>query len=335
MPENAPATRERSRFHTSRDTILRQLDSIEHARGEGRLSFGARRELRVSSLNKVYFRNGRITKGALMRYYAEVAPFLLPAIKDRPLVLKRYPNGIDGPSFFQQSAGEHPAAGVRIADVTTEHQKPAPRIIGGDLLTLLYLVQIGTIAVHPWQSRTMSINSADYSTIDLDPGEGVPFSRVIELAHYVKAELDEWGLHAALKTSGSRGLHIVMPLPRPTPYPRAAALAARVAARVAAAHPKMATLERRLAARPRRTIYLDALQNARGKSVASAYSVRERPGATVSAPLSWNELERGLDLHAFTIGTMPARLAKIGDLWAAAIRTRNSVRAIDRVLRGS
>lgn len=203
--------RERSRFHRSRDAILGQLDSIEESRREGSLSFGSRRELHVSSLEKIYFKKGRITKGALMRYYAKVAPFILPAIKDRPLVLKRYPDGIEGPSFFQQSAGENPAAGVRVVDVAAEDQKPATRIIGGDLLTLLYLVQIGTIAVHPWQSRTTSIDSADYSTIDLDPGEGVPFSRVVELAQYVKAELDEWGLHAALKTSGSRGLHIVMP----------------------------------------------------------------------------------------------------------------------------
>jgi bifunctional non-homologous end joining protein LigD len=196
----------------------------------------------------------------------------------------------------------------------------------------LYMVQLGTIAVHPWQSRLPTIDYADYCTIDLDPGEGVPFERVIELARLIRDELDALELMAALKTSGSRGLHIVVPLPARTTYARSAALAEQIAAAVAARHANLATLQRSLQRRPRGTIYVDAKQNARGKSVASAYSVRERPGAPVSAPLKWQELERNLQMKDFTIATMPRRLDAVGDLWGEALRRRNTARAIDRVL---
>jgi bifunctional non-homologous end joining protein LigD len=266
-----------------------------------------------------------------MRYYAHVAPILLPHVDRRPLILKRYPNGINGPSFFQQNAGTTPP-GVRVAEVETEAGERATRIIGGDLLTLLHTVQLGTIAVHPWQSRLPAIEYADYSTIDLDPGEGVPFENVIELAKRIREELDARELTAALKTSGSRGLHIVVPLPARTTYARSAAVAEKIAAIVAAKHRRLATLERSLRRRPKGTIYVDAKQNARGKSVASAYSVRERTGAPVSAPIRWDELERDLQIQDFTITTMRRRLDAVGDLWGEGLKRRNTTRAVDRVL---
>jgi bifunctional non-homologous end joining protein LigD len=310
---------------------ITQLDQIARAGGDGVLTFGSRKSLHVSSLDKVFFDESGITKGDVMRYYMRVAPVLLPLIDDRPLILKRYPNGIKGQSFFQQNAGISPA-GVRVAKVTTEEGKSAQRIIGGDLLTLLYAVQLGMIAVHPWQSRLPSIEFADYSTIDLDPGEGVSFERVVELAARIRDELEALELIAALKTSGSRGLHIVLPLPPRTSYAQSAALAEAIAARVTAKHPDLATRERSIRRRPRGTIYVDAKQNARGKSVASAYSVRERAGAPVSAPLRWTDLRRTLRLDDFTIATMPRRLDSIGDLWGEVLKRRNAARTIDRAL---
>jgi bifunctional non-homologous end joining protein LigD len=310
---------------------ISQLDQIARAGGDGVLALGSRKSLHVSSLDKVFFDDSGITKGDMMRYYARVAPALLPLIDDRPLILKRYPNGIKGQSFFQQNAGNHPT-GVRVAEVTTEDGKRAQRIIGGDLLTLLYAVQLGTIAVHPWQSRLPTIEFADYSTIDLDPGEGVPFARVVELAERIRDELEVLELIAALKTSGSRGLHIVLPLPPRMSYARSAALAEAIAARVTAKHPDLATIERGIRRRPRGTIYVDAKQNARGKSVASAYSVRERTGAPVSAPLRWSDLRRTLRVDDFTIATMPRRLDSVGDLWGEALKRKNAARTIDRAL---
>ena len=314
------------------DAVVQQIDDLQRESGDGILRIGARASLAVSSLDKVFFPDEGYTKGDVMRYYATVAPALLPLLKDRPLILKRFPNGVGGPSFFQQNAGRDVPPGVRVAEVATEDGSRAYRLIGGDLLTLLYTVQLGTIAVHPWQSRLPTVDQADYSTIDLDPGDGVAFSRVVELASYVGETLEAVGLSAALKTSGSRGLHIVIPLPRKTSYGRSAALAEAIASRVVNEHPKLATMERRLQRRPRGTIYVDAQQNARGKSVASAYSVRERPGAPVSAPLRWTELTAELSLGDFTIATMPRRLNQLGDVWGEAMKRRNSERVVSRVV---
>jgi bifunctional non-homologous end joining protein LigD len=316
----------------SGNDIVAEVDALSRGANEGMLNFGRGKALHVSSLDKLFFPEARITKGDLMHYYAVVAPVLLPALKDRPLILKRYTNGIGGQSFFQQNAGSRPARGVRVAEVETEDGERASRLIGGDLLTLLYTVQLGTIAVHPWQSRLPTIEFADYSTIDLDPGKGVPFSRVVELATLIEAELERLELRAALKTSGSRGLHIVLPLPAGTRYDRSARLAEAIAAHVVARHPKLATLERSIRQRPEGTIYVDAQQNARGKSVASVYSVRERAGAPVSAPLEWKELNSKLRIEHFTIKTVPRRIERLGDVWQEAMKRRNTVKAIDRVL---
>ena len=320
------------RRRSNPQAILDQLEEIR-ASGNGVLRFGRGASLDVSSLDKVYFPDDGITKGDLMQYYTTVSPVLLPLIRDRPLVLKRYPDGIQGNSFFQQNAGRDIPKGVRTAAVTTGEGDRAVRIIGGDLLTLLYTVQIGTIAVHAWQSRIRDVNHADSTTIDLDPGPGVTFAQVVRLAGYVGAELKELGLKFALKTSGSRGIHMALPLPRRTTFDEAAAVALRVAERVVERHPKLATLERRIDDRPPGTIYVDAQQNAKGKSVVAAYSVREKPKARVSAPLRWPDLRRTLRLETFTVRTMPARLSSVGDLWGEAMRSRNTRRALDRALR--
>ena len=322
----------------SRETgnaVIRQLEDIRTDGGDGVLKFGRGKTIRVSSLGKTYFPTDGFTKGDVMRYYATVAPMLLPVVVDRPLVLKRYPEGIAGPSFFQQNAGPRVPEGVRTARVATVGGDRADRIIGGDLLTLLYTVQIGAIAVHSWQARIQSPRSADSTTIDLDPGDDVPFSGVVSLANLIKAELDRLKLRAAVKTSGSSGLHIVLPLPPKTGFGDAARLAQAVAERVAGDIPRRATLERSIKARPPGTIYVDAQQNAEGKSVVAAYSLRERQGATVSAPLDWRELRPALRLESFTINTMPARLKKVGDLWGSVMKHPNTRRAIERVLGGA
>jgi bifunctional non-homologous end joining protein LigD len=325
------ATTLRQGRQTSSTSAAQQLDAIERAGGDGTVQFGRHRSLHVSSLDKAFFPTG-ITKGDLMRYYAVVADVLLPITKDRPLILKRFPDGVGGPSFFQQNAGDHVPAGVRVADVETEGGARGSRIIGGDLLTLLYTVQIGTIAVHTWQTRIHNLKYADTTTIDLDPGDDVPFREVVALARVIKAELDALDLSAAVKTSGSSGLHIVLPLPSRTSFETAARVAEAIAARVVDDDPKRATIERSIRARPRGAIYIDAQQNAAGKSVVAAYSVRERRRAAVSAPLDWAELRGGLRLDRFRVETMPDRIRDVGDLWGAAMERRNSKRALDRVL---
>jgi bifunctional non-homologous end joining protein LigD len=308
--------------------VEQQLSDIERDNGDGTLDLGRGAQLHVSSLGKIYFPEDGFTKGDLMRYYARVASQILPVIADRPLVLKRTPEGITGETFFQQKPPEHAPSVVRIETVVNDDGVRAPRITGGDLATLLYTVQIGCVSVDPWFSRVQSLDDMDYAILDLDPGPRATFDRAVEVARWVKAELDAHGLRAALKTSGSRGLHIAIPLPLRTPYETGLLLAQLIATRVAEAHPREATVERSVKSRPPAAIYVDYLQNVKGKSVAGAYCVRAREGATVSTPLAWKELRAGLNPKAFTIETVPARLVKLGDIWSSELKRRNTAAAI-------
>jgi bifunctional non-homologous end joining protein LigD len=320
------------RADTDFAAVESQLRALERGADEGDITFGRGAPLHVSSLSKPFFPEAGITKGALMRYYTRVAPFLLPQIDGRALVLKRYPNGVDGPMFFQQNAGEHVPDGVRVATLETVELGAKPRIIGGDLLTLLYTVQLGTIEVHPWLSRVTDVDAPDRCLIDLDPGDDVPFGTVAKLAAEVARIAEACGLSVALKTSGASGIHIVLPLPPRTTYETSAALALSLAQAVVAAHPDVATVERSVKARPKGSIYVDALQNARGKSMAAPYSVRARTAASVSAPLRTQELTSRLRIDAFTVATMPTRLKRTGDLWGEAIGTRPTARALARAM---
>ena len=323
-----PAAKRKSARAPAADPVVQQLAALEREGGDGTVAIARGAQLHVSSLGKIYFPESGFTKGDLMRYYARVAPMILPVIADRPLVLKRTPEGITGETFFQQKPPEHAPSVVRVETVVSDEGVSQPRITGGDLATLLYTVQIGCVSVDPWLSRVGSLDSMDYTILDLDPGPRATFDRTLEVARWVKEELDAHGLRAALKTSGSRGLHIAIPLPLRTPYETGVLLAQLVATRVSEAHPREATVERSVKARPPAAIYVDYLQNVKGKSVASAYCVRAKPGATVSTPLEWKELRSGLDPRQFTIETVPARIVKLGDIWSSAIKRRNSAASI-------
>ncbi len=292
----------------------------------------------LTHLDKVMFPKDGYTKGDLAKYYARVAAQILPVVRDRPLALKRYPDGIDGAHFFQQKA---PAEGGRPASVRVDRVPVVAeggtneRIVGGTLATLLYTVQLGCIEVDPWHARMQSLETPDYAMIDLDPAPNLPFERIVEVATWVHDALGEIGLEGMAKTSGSRGIHIYMPLSPRIPSATALALAQRVANRVIEAHPGATTIERELDRRPPRSVYLDCLQNNRGKTMAAAYSVRPVDGAQVSMPLAWAELKAALDPRQFTIGTAPSRIEKVGDLWAEGMSHRNSAAAVRDAVGGS
>jgi bifunctional non-homologous end joining protein LigD len=309
------------------------VEQLEQIQSDGVLTLGPA-SLEVSNLGKVFFPEDGITKGDLMRYYVSMSSVILPAIADRPLVLKRYPNGIHGKAFYQQRAPDDLPDGVRVETVRNDEGEEQDRIIGGDLLTLLWTIQLGAISVDPWLSRVQTCDDADLAIIDLDPGPDAMFRRVVDVARWTKEELDELRLRAAVKTSGATGLHICLPLPPSTSYETAQTLAQLVASRVADRHPEEATLERSVKARPRDAVYVDYLQNIRGKTVAGAYAVRARPGATVSTPLDWSELTDDLDPDRFTMETIPERVAKVGDLWAKAMKSRNTLAMLKRVAGG-
>ena len=309
---------------TERDGISRiveQLRELEAARKDGTIALPGAQRLGVTNLAKIFWPQAKLTKGDLLRYYAQVSPLILPVVADRPLVMKRFPNGIDKPAFYQQrSRLEKPPDGVRIETLPDEldpiSEPDARRFVGGNLITLLYMTQIAAISQDPWFSRVQSPLDADYVALDLDPGDGTPFSRVLDVARWVRDELESLKVPAVPKTSGSSGLHIYIPLPPSTSYESGQLFCQVIATLIASRHPKAATVERTVRARPRGTVYVDYLQNILGKTLATAYSARASDFAGVSTPLTWQELDEPLDPRDFTIATAPQRFAERGDLWA-------------------
>jgi len=291
-------------------------------RGDGVLELPGGDRVEVTNLRKVFWPALKLTKGDLLRHYIRVAPYILPVIADRPLVMKRYPNGIDGKPFYQHRAPDRHPPGVRVEYATSESET-RPHIVGGSLTTLLYTVQLAAISQDPWFSRAQSEDMVDHVALDLDPPEGAPFSRVRDVARWVREELQALGAPAFAKTSGSRGLHVYVPMPPDTPYQAGLLFCQIVATMVARKHPQAATIERSLKARGRR-VYVDYLQNVRGKTLASAYGARANAFAGVSTPVTWDELDEGVSPRDFTIRTFAARLEAVGDLWAPLRRSKGA-----------
>ena len=247
----------------------------------------------MTSLDRVYWPDEGLTKGDLVRYYYEVSDVILPYLKDRPLIMKRYPAGIKGESFHQHDVNAAPGF-VRTAALTVEdgggHE--VDYVVGDNLATLLYMANLGAIERHPWHSRVRRLDRPDWFALDLDPR---PRRRVHD--HLVSwpspcAKCSARGLESYPKTSGSRGIHVYVPIKPESDYDEVAEAAERVATLVAREQAEVATVERALKKRRRGQIYVDHMQNARGKSVVAPYSVRPREGAPVSAPVTWAEVER-------------------------------------------
>ena len=317
------------------DAVIDRLRALEDARKDGEIVLPNGDRVNVTNLAKIFWPAApkpptgeaakagpllKITKGDLLRYYVEVSPYLLPAVADRPLVMKRFPNGIGGKAFYQQrSREERPPAGVRIEtleDAADPISEPdARRLIGGSLTTLVYMTQIAAISQDPWFSRVQSPFDADHVAIDLDPTDHATFDTVLDVARWVRDELHKLRIPGFPKTSGSSGLHIYIPLPPGTSYESGQLLCQIVATLVASRHPRAATIERTVRRRPRGTVYVDYLQNILGKTLATAYSARASEFAGVSTPLSWKEVDAGVDPRAFTIRTAPARFRQVGDVW--------------------
>ncbi len=295
--------------------LIDQLRAIEASRRDGVLALPDGQRLSVSNLHKVFWPRQKLTKGDLLRYYVQVAPFILPAVADRPLVMKRLPNGIAGQAFYQQRAPDQAPPGVRVEKVAVDTSVPT-RLVGGNLPTLLYMTQLAAISQDPWFSRVESPECADYGALDLDPMPGVSFARVLDVARWIRDELSALGVEGVPKTSGADGLHVYVPLPPDTPYDAGLLFCQIIATVVANKHPKVATVERSVKSRGK-TVYVDYLQNIMGKTIATAYSARASEYAGVSTPLSWKEVDAGVRREAFTIETVPARLREVGDLWRA------------------
>ncbi len=274
----------------------------------------------LTNLDKVYWPEEGYTKGDLIDYYREIAPVLLPYLKDRPQSLLRHPNGITGKSFFQKDVSRQPPpAWVQTVRIPPESGKAdITYLLCQDTASLLYLANLGCIELNPWHSRVGSLDSPDYLVIDLDP-EDVAFRQVIQAALAVRKVLDAAGAESLCKTSGKRGLHICVPLHARYDYAQARGFAEIIAQVVHRHLPDATSLVRSPVLRQGR-VYLDWLQNGRGKTLAAPYCVRPAPGATVSTPLRWSELKATLDPTRFTIRTALKRVERMGDLWSPVLR---------------
>lgn len=312
---------------TSGVSVVDQLTELEAARRDGDLALPNGDTLHVTNLGKVFWPELKITKGDLLRYYAQVAPLIVPVLADRPLVMRRFPHGTERPAFYQQKHPEAPPPGVRRETLPPDVDEPdedgpRERLIGGSLTTLLYTAQLAAISQDPWFSRVTDPLHQDYAAIDLDPGDGATFAHVLDVARWVKDELDTHGIPACAKTSGATGLHIYIRLPPRTTYDTGQLLCRMIATVVATRHPRVATIERMVKKRARKTVYVDFLQNILGKTLATAYSARASEYAGVSTPLTWEEVAAGVDPRAFTIRTAPARFEAVGDLWGRFLKSR-------------
>ena len=302
-------------------SLLTQLDEIEAGPGGGTITFDTGR-LEVSNLRKLFWPKLKLTKGDLVRHYVRVAPFILPVLADRPLVMKRYPNGVAGAPFYQHRAPDKVPAGVRMERVNAGTEI-RPHLVGGGLATLLYTAQLGAISQDPWFSRVETPQMIDHIAIDLDPPDGLSYRRVLDVARWVRDALVSVKATGFAKTSGAGGLHVYVPLPSQTTYESGLLFAQLIATTVAERHPKEATIERSVKARGRR-IYVDYMQNALGKTLASAYSARASEFAGVSTPLTWDEVDEGVSPRDFTVANFDQRMTSAGDLWAGLRKSKGT-----------
>jgi bifunctional non-homologous end joining protein LigD len=299
--------------------VVDQLTDLEQRRKKGAIVLPDGASLDVGNLEKVFWPKGPYTKGDLLRYYVRVSPYLLPVVADRPLVMKRFPNGVGSEAFYQHRAPDKIPSGIR--SISLPDDDVPSRLVGGSLKTLLYLAQLAAISMDPWFSRVDSLHLVDHIALDLDPMPGTSFETVLDVARWVHDELQRVGAVGFPKTSGADGLHVYVPMPRNTPYEAGRIWAQIVATMVAAKHPKVATVERTVSRRGAK-VYVDYLQNIEGKTLACAYSARASEYAGASTPLSWEEVHQGVDRRDFTIATLPARLKEVGDLWKPLFKTK-------------
>jgi len=273
------------------------------------------RDVRLTNLRKSFWPELGITKGALIQYYADVARVLLPHIRDRAMVMRRYPNGAAGASFFMKEAPSPRPAWIRICAIDHGDGKVVNFPVIDDRASLLWLINLGCIDLNQWYARCDDVHRPDYLHFDLDPGEGATFEQASECGLIVRDALTTLGMKPYVKTTGSRGLHVYVALKRGPLQDVVHTFAKALATELASRNPKLMTVGYRVAARPKGRVVVDYKQNAWGQTLASIYSVRPKPRATVSTPVAWKELEKGVRLEDFRIDNVRQRITKLGDLW--------------------
>ena len=297
--------------------------TLDRPKGDLVLQIG-REHVAVTSLDRIYWPDEKLTKFDLLCYYLKVADRIMPFLKDRPAILQRWPRGIKAPMFFQQDLESAPEF-IKTVRLTNQEGRELDYGVYTTVASLLHFVTLGTIEQHPWHSTTKRLDKPDWIAIDLDPKKA-PWENVLQVALMVKEVADEIGLEVFPKTSGSSGLHIYMPLKPTNDYEKVAEFARMFASEVARRAPKIATVERTIAKRAATQVYVDWMQNARGKSLAAVFTARAKPKATVSMPLTWKQISAGVKITDFTITNAPELLQKKGDPWEGFFDARQTLR---------
>jgi bifunctional non-homologous end joining protein LigD len=285
-----------------------------------------RRGVTLTHLAKTFWPEAGFTKRDLLQYYADVAPALLPHLADRAMVMKRYPNGIHGKWFFMKRTPPSRPDWLETCAIAHKAAGVIDFPMAQDLASLLWIVNLGCIDLNQWYARCDDTDRPDYLHFDLDPGPRVPFSRVRETALVVREALEALGMTPLVKTSGSSGMHLYVPIVRGPVQKEVWRVAKRLAKELERRHPALITAEYRIADRPSGRVLVDYNQNAWGRTLASVYSVRPTKAATVSTPVTWREVERGIEVEDFRIDNVPSRVRKLGDLWKPLLQTRGRFR---------
>jgi bifunctional non-homologous end joining protein LigD len=320
-PEKAQVKRTRQKS----GTLVTVPEFLALTRPKGDLILQVERELvSLTSLDRIYWPEEKLTKFDLLCFYLRIADKIMPFLKDRPAILQRWPRGIKASMFFQQDLESAPAF-IKTVRLTNQEGRQLDYAVYSTTASLLHFVNLGTIEQHPWHSTIKRLNKPDWIAIDLDP-KRAPWENVLQVALVVKEVADEVGLKAFPKTSGSSGIHVYVPLKPTNEYEKAAEFAKLLSAEVARRAPKIATVERTISKRKTSQVYVDWMQNARGKSLASVFTARAKPKATVSMPLTWKQISKGVKITDFTITNVPDLLKKKDDAWATFFAERQSLK---------
>jgi bifunctional non-homologous end joining protein LigD len=280
------------------------------------------KEVRLTNLRKIFWSELGLTKGDLLRYYLSVAAVLLPHLRNRAMVMKRYPHGAAGEFFFMKRAPTPRPEWIEICTIDHGDGNIIDFPMIQDRAALLWVINLGCIDLNQWYATCDDTDRPDYLHFDLDPGVGAPFERVLETALIVHQALDTLKMPSLVKTTGSKGLHVYVPIVRGPVQKQVWTFAKALAQELAARNPKIITAEYRVANRPHGRVLVDYNQNRWGSTLASIYSPRPKPEATVSTPITWKDVERGVRIENFTIKNVPARVARLGDLWKPLLAAR-------------
>ena len=283
------------------------------------------RDVKLTNLDKPFWPELSITKGDLIQYYADVAPVLLPHIRDRAMVMKRYPHGAHGEFFFMKRAPMPRPAWIRTCSIEHDSGNVIDFPVIDDVASLLWVVNLGCIDLNQWYATCDDVDRPDYVHFDLDPGPGAGWEKVLDCGLIVRDALESLKMRPLVKTTGSRGLHVYVPIVRGPVQKDVWTFAKALAVELASRNAQIMTAEYRVAKRPHGRVLVDYNQNAWGRTLASIYSVRPRPLATVSTPVTWKEIEKSCRIEDFRLDNVRSRIAKLGDVWKPLLQARGRV----------